>query len=144
AGIGCRARIVAAASPVEKAQRQLVTAVIDVIKDRAIALSWVLWRQQVNVRLEFHLALGVLGRQRQIDDDLIAYILRINRKMCHTDDLLVWPHVAKRHPTRKRLAAEDLQLFEFGIANFGNEQEQAKYPTDARFHASPSKECLIP
>ena len=138
AGVGSRRRVVAAGGAVEHAQRQLVAAVVDVVEDGAVALGGVFRREEEDVRLELDLAFRVARRQVQIDDGLVARVLRIDGEAGDADELLVGAGVAERLAAGERFTAVDFEGFQLAVKwRRGQQHDEQRQPSTAKHDAPP-------
>jgi hypothetical protein len=99
---------------VEKTERELVPAIVDVIKNRAIPAARVARREEKQVTREFDDS-GTSRRKTQIDNLLVTWELDIECKIDPTDDLFVGPRLAKRLPLGVWRPRRDVKASDFTV-----------------------------
>src|SRR4029077_16445883 len=103
-----------APSTAERSEQLLVPPVDDVKEDDAVAARRILRLDDVEVRGELHLPLGVLRRLVEVDNDLVVRVVGVDREVDFPDELLVRPDVAERLAAEHVLTSLDLNPRDLG------------------------------
>jgi hypothetical protein len=75
AGVGHRARVIAACGGVEQeAEEKLAAAVVHLVDDSAIAPGGIRGTEEIEIRLVLHEAAGIAGRLVEVHDALVSRI----------------------------------------------------------------------
>ena len=109
---------------VEHPQRELSTAIVDVVQHRPVRLAQIFRREQFDIRRELDEAHIVARGQFQVDDRLIGRVLRIDCEEDFASQLLVRANAVKLSAFEIRLARFDFD------SRDGSEQPRRRQEDD--------------
>ncbi|MGY4358739.1 hypothetical protein ACVW0J_005232 [Bradyrhizobium sp. i1.7.7] len=99
---------------IEQLWRQLAAAIGHLEQQRAVAVSGIGGPQDHDVGGGCHLAVGATRREREVGDDGVAIVRRVEREGRTRGDALIGADIAKAAPCKGGLAREDVEADDFG------------------------------